>query len=272
MTRLNSKIGIHKIRLSSVHSTNNFAAKLVNEGLCEHGSVIMADKQTNGRGQRDAEWQSEEKMNLLTSFVFQFKNIEVLKELEKTNQDLIVMCGHYASWEWVFILDRFVKYDIYGVYKKLSNPYFDKVIKESRSKFNGKLISTKEAIPRIGKNTKSKDLCLYGFASDQTPKLKRAIHWGKFMNVNVPIHTGAEMLAKKYNLAIAFLSVEKIKRGYYEFEYIVVEAEPTKTQLGDITKAHTQVLEDTIKENPAGWLWSHRRWKRERPEGIEIHD
>ena len=76
MTRLNSKIGIHKIRLSSVDSTNNFAAKLVNEGLCEHGSVIMAEKQTNGRGQRDAEWQSEEKMNLLTSFVFQFKNIE----------------------------------------------------------------------------------------------------------------------------------------------------------------------------------------------------
>ena len=76
MTRLNSKIGIHKIRLSSVDSTNNFAAKLVNEGLCEHGSVIMADKQTNGRGQRDAEWQSEEKMNLLTSFVFQFKNID----------------------------------------------------------------------------------------------------------------------------------------------------------------------------------------------------
>ena len=68
------------------------------------------------------------------------------------------------------------------------------------------------------------------------------------------------------------MRIKKIKRGYYEFEYIVVEAEPTKTQLGDITKAHTQVLEDTIKEDPAGWLWSHRRWKRERPEGIEIHD
>jgi KDO2-lipid IV(A) lauroyltransferase len=46
---------------------------------------------------------------------FQFKNVEVLKELEKTEQDLILMCGHYASWEWVFILDRFFNYDIYGI-------------------------------------------------------------------------------------------------------------------------------------------------------------
>jgi len=192
---------------------------------------------------------------------FQFKNIEVLKELEKTNQDLIVMCGHYASWEWVFILDRFVKYDIYGVYKKLSNPYFDKVIKESRSKFNGKLISTKEAIPRIGKNTKSKDLCLYGFASDQTPKLKRAIHWGKFMNVNVPIHTGAEMLAKKYNLAIAFLSVEKIKRGYYMTTFEKITTTPRDYKDFEISDLFIKKVEKQIIQAPEFYTWTHKRWK-----------
>ncbi len=76
MAQFNSKIGIHKIRLSSVDSTNNFAAKLINEGLCQHGSVIMAEKQTNGRGQRDSEWQSDDKLNLLTSFIFEFKKIQ----------------------------------------------------------------------------------------------------------------------------------------------------------------------------------------------------
>ena len=192
---------------------------------------------------------------------FQFKNIEVLKELEKTNQDLIVMCGHYASWEWVFILDRFVKYDIYGVYKQLSNPYFDKVIKESRSKFNGKLISTKEAIPRIGKNTKSKDLCLYGFASDQTPKLKRAFHWGKFMNVHVPIHTGAEMLAKKYNLAIAFLSVEKIKRGYYMTTFEKITTTPRDYKDFEISDLFIKKVEKQIIEAPEFYTWTHKRWK-----------
>ena len=72
MSQSNSKIGIQKIRLISVDSTNNFAAKLINDGLAGHGSVILAENQTNGRGQRGSEWQSQEAKNILTSFVFLF--------------------------------------------------------------------------------------------------------------------------------------------------------------------------------------------------------
>ena len=76
MMQINSKIGIHKIRLSSVDSTNNFAAKLIKEGLGAHGSVILAENQTCGRGQRHSEWQSESSKNILTSFIFEFPTLD----------------------------------------------------------------------------------------------------------------------------------------------------------------------------------------------------
>ena len=76
MMQINSKIGIHKIRLSSVDSTNNFAAKLIKEGLGAHGSVILAENQTCGRGQRHSEWQSESAKNILTSFIFEFPTLD----------------------------------------------------------------------------------------------------------------------------------------------------------------------------------------------------
>ena len=76
MSQNNSKIGIQKIRLSSVDSTNNFAAKLLNDGLADHGSVILAEKQTNGRGQRGSEWQSQKGKNILTSFIFKFQKLD----------------------------------------------------------------------------------------------------------------------------------------------------------------------------------------------------
>lgn len=75
MPQSNSKIGIQKIRLSSVDSTNNFAAKLVNDGLAEHGSVILAENQTNGRGQRSLKWQSAKGKNILSSFIFEFHEL-----------------------------------------------------------------------------------------------------------------------------------------------------------------------------------------------------
>lgn len=76
MLKTNSQIGTHKIRLSSVDSTNNFAAKLIKEGLGTHGSVILAENQTNGRGQRQSEWQSESAKNILTSFIFEFPALD----------------------------------------------------------------------------------------------------------------------------------------------------------------------------------------------------
>jgi BirA family biotin operon repressor/biotin-[acetyl-CoA-carboxylase] ligase len=76
MTQSNSKIGIQKIRLSTIDSTNNFAAKLINDGLSEHGSVILAENQTNGRGQRGSEWQSQKGKNILTSFIFKFQELD----------------------------------------------------------------------------------------------------------------------------------------------------------------------------------------------------
>ena len=76
MSQNNSKIGIQKIRLTSVDSTNNFAAKLINDGIAEHGSVILAENQTNCRGQRGSEWQSQKAKNILTSFIFQFETLD----------------------------------------------------------------------------------------------------------------------------------------------------------------------------------------------------
>lgn len=69
MAQFISKIGLQKIILSDVNSTNNFAAKLIKDGITDHGSVIMAENQSDGRGQHDSIWQSAPKLNLLLSII-----------------------------------------------------------------------------------------------------------------------------------------------------------------------------------------------------------
>lgn len=51
-------IGQQIIQLHEVDSTNNYAAKLLSEGKLAHGTVILAEHQTAGRGQRGRNWQS----------------------------------------------------------------------------------------------------------------------------------------------------------------------------------------------------------------------
>jgi len=75
-----SILGQTKIHLSSVDSTNNYAANMLKEGLIKHGTVILADEQTNGRGQRGSVWQSEPGMNLQMSLILTFKNLNIVDQ------------------------------------------------------------------------------------------------------------------------------------------------------------------------------------------------
>jgi BirA family biotin operon repressor/biotin-[acetyl-CoA-carboxylase] ligase len=73
-------IGHEIIHLERVDSTSNYIATLHKEGKVGHGMVILADEQTNGRGQRGAKWQSEAKQNLLFSFYIEYTNLPIDKQ------------------------------------------------------------------------------------------------------------------------------------------------------------------------------------------------
>lgn len=61
-------IGDRIIRLESVDSTNRYARDLLRESPTE-GTVIVAEKQTAGRGRMDRQWFSAPAQNVLASFI-----------------------------------------------------------------------------------------------------------------------------------------------------------------------------------------------------------
>ncbi len=190
-----------------------------------------------------------------------FKNMELLDELYKKKRNIILVGGHYASWEWFFIIDRLTDYKINAIYKKLSNKYFDSLIKKIRSKYNGNLISTKNTFKEILKNTKLKGLNIYGFALDQSPKKNKIKYWNNFLNNFVPFHTGAEIIAKKYDMAVVYMNVEKVKRGYYLASFELITDNPKKYKDFKITEDFIKLLENQIFKAPEYYTWTHNRFK-----------
>ena len=195
---------------------------------------------------------------------FVFTNLEVYKDLEKKNKSIALLCAHYASYEWVVSMNRYISFKGYGIYKKIANKYFDKLVHDIRSKFKANLITTKETASRIEKNYNEGVLSLYGFASDQSPREDKIICWEHFMGVETPIHTGAEMLAKKYDMNVIFLKTKKIKRGYYEGTFELMAENPKETDRFEISKDFIKRVEKQIYEAPEYYLWTHKRWKHRR--------
>lgn len=60
-------IGQQFIRLAKVDSTNKYAADLLAANKAAHGTVVLADEQTAGRGQRGRIWRSAPGLDIATS-------------------------------------------------------------------------------------------------------------------------------------------------------------------------------------------------------------
>jgi Kdo2-lipid IVA lauroyltransferase/acyltransferase len=192
---------------------------------------------------------------------FSYTNLDVYLDLEKKGKSIALMCAHYASYEWVLSMNNHITFKGYGIYKKIANPYFDKLVKNIRAKFKAYLITTKETKSTIEENAKKGVLGIFGFASDQTPRRSDNMYWDNFMGIETPIHVGAEMLAKRYDMNVIFLKVKKVKRGNYEATFEVLSDDVKSIPDFKLSENFMRKVEQQIYEAPEFYLWTHKRWK-----------
>jgi|TARA_R110001592_G_scaffold8785_3_gene47500 KDO2-lipid IV(A) lauroyltransferase len=196
-------------------------------------------------------------------------NIEVLQDIVK-DKSVLIVCSHYANWEWNVSINNYVNAKGYAVYQKIGNSYFDDLIKKIRAKWNTTLITQQETVKTVYRNVQNGVNSAYGMVSDQSPQVKRAQYWSEFMGVKVPIFNGPESMARKLDLAVVFLKVSKVKRGYYQAEFIPITTSGKQTKKHQITDQFLRLTEDQIREKPEYYLWTHKRWKHRNKVPVEF--
>ena len=196
---------------------------------------------------------------------FTYSNLEIIDKLREEKRDIIAIMGHYNNWEWPTLLPYYLKYKTIIIYKPLQNKYFNRFINNHRSEHGIVLTPTSQVIREII-NCRKKDINTVSvFISDQIPSKGDIKYWTTFLNQDTAVFTGAGKIASKYDMAIVFFHVQKVKRGYYNLniEPLFDHTEGLSEEV--ITEKHVRRLEEIIKEKPEYWIWSHRRWKHKKP-------
>lgn len=187
----------------------------------------------------------------------------IFDTLYENKQSSILVMGHYGNWEWAgnsFSLTQ--KQQMYVIYHPLSNKQFDKLMYGMRTRFGNKLYAMKDTIREMIKNRN--EINTTAFIADQTPAPESA-YWTTFLNQDTPVFWGTEKIAQKFNAPVIYVTVNRLKRGYYEVSAEILVQEPKLTKEGEISELHTRKLEKDILAQPEIWLWSHRRWKHKKP-------
>lgn len=199
---------------------------------------------------------------------FVVENIGLLDRLHKEKRDVIAILGHYNNWEWLTVFPLLTPYRSISIYKPLHNKSFDRLINKFRTRFGMVLTPMSSVLRELIVSRNNNINTLSAFISDQTPAASEIKYWTTFLNQDTPIYMGAEKIATRYDKAIVFYHISKVKRGHYSLKPELLFEHTSGLPDHVITDAHVRRLEEIIKEKPEYWIWTHRRWKHKKPADV----
>jgi KDO2-lipid IV(A) lauroyltransferase len=180
-----------------------------------------------------------------------------------SKRNFIIVMGHFGNWEMAnHAFNLQCPNQLFAVYMPFSNTYFDQLIYHLRSRWGTQLIPIDDTYNQMKNYIQAGNAT--AFLADQTPDPQNA-YWTTFLNQDTPIYRGTEVLSKRLDHAVIYLATKRIKRGFYRMHMELLIKDPKMTGTGEISERHTERLEQDILEQPEIWLWSHRRWKHQKP-------
>ena len=155
----------------------------------------------------------------------QFKNKELIQHYYSKRKDVILVLGHYGNWEWGLLATSLVSdHEMVGIYKPLSSFFWNQQIMKLISRFCATFVSMKESARYLFKQ--GNEPRLIGVIGDQTPTKNEVDYWTTFLNQETAVFSGTEKLAKKLNCPVVFVHIDKIKNGYYEISFELINENP----------------------------------------------
>lgn len=199
------------------------------------------------------------KKELLAHIVLE--NQEELAQIEAIQKPIILVSSHFNNWEWLIsALGLWFKRPTYGIGMPLSAAFWDKKLTEKRERFGLKVVHAAN-YQHIFKHQETVVLVL----ADQAPADANKAYWTQFLGQETPIIFGPEYLANRYDCAVVYASIKNTKSGVYSVSFKVITEDALQENYGAITEKHLALLTESIHQAPSRWLWSHKRWKRQKP-------
>lgn len=204
-----------------------------------------------------AKFASEKQIDRVATCV----NPEEADKLMKENKPVIFFCGHQSNWEILF-LEGTSRMPGVAIGRPIKNKHLYNWILKIRQKFGGTMLAPQNAI-REGLRGLKKGSFL-GIVGDQG--MPDSGYSSPFFGRTAWTSPIAAILSHRTGSPI-MVATTKRREGRYWIHYsdpIWPDCEaPMEQEVDRLMKASLAKLEESIRESPGEWLWSHNRWKQQ---------
>ena len=199
-----------------------------------------------------------------------FTGLELVDKYYKEGKSIIILAMHHNNWEWCSFVQNKAKHLGLMIYNPVrGNQSMEKFMLHSREKWGGKCIPVHHSgRATIAYHRKGIPTALW-LGADQTPP-RNSKFWTVFLNREAPFFSGPEKIAARTNQPVFFQQVTKIARGKYKVHLVPLFLNPKDVEPNEILLGYVRKMEEIIAKEPEHYLWSHRRWKHQRPADIPL--
>ncbi len=197
----------------------------------------------------------------------EFTGVEAVDRILGEGRPVVAFFSHCFNWEWVPSITLWSKLtpgegvEFCQVYRPLRNRVMDALMLDIRSRFGSVSLTKKLVFLDLMRYTRRGIATITGFMSDQKPSHGDEGHYENFLHHPTMFITGTETVARRLDAAVVYFDMNKISRGHYRVDVRLITEKTGELPEGTLTDRYCSLLTQTIRRNPALWLWSHNRWK-----------
>jgi len=192
---------------------------------------------------------------------FVVRNPELIREYAAQNRSVILYAAHIGNWEWMLALPLSLPRQVAAFYQPLSSGYFDEYMQLVRNRFGVLTIPSERGYRTLSERASGNLFTATIVIGDQSPPRTPDLYRTGFLHRNTAFLEGAERMAVRLKQAAVFAKITRTARSHYQMEFIPLYDGEEKVARGTLTSRYASLLEQSIRETPWMWLWSHRRWK-----------
>ena len=172
----------------------------------------------------------------------------------------MLVTSHLCNWEWLLHgVTLQLGYPVDAAYKPLADALGERVMFAARSRFGATLVPAKDLLAEVLRRRAT--VRAIAVNADQAPAANERHQWLTFLGQDTAFYVGAEQIARALRLPMIYLSMHRVRRGYYAVELRELWDGREVTTVGDITARYASACEQDVRERPADWLWTYRRWR-----------
>jgi KDO2-lipid IV(A) lauroyltransferase len=180
----------------------------------------------------------------------------------KKGMGTLVISGHCGNWELNALAAAENLAKVHVVARPIDNPYLNRLIERTRRKYGNRVIYKEGALKKILFALSKNETVV--ILMDQSVVISEGVKADFLGKKDYTIKTPA-LIAVKTGSPVLPVFIRRSGDGHIieiGEELILDRSDGGEKTVYANTVKMSQSIEEYIKQNPAEWLWIHRRWKR----------